>query len=193
MKKSCIFLLAMMMTAISANAQNEVGQVTLKPMAGINLATMTNTDDSDMRVGLTAGVEAEFGVAENFSFSAGALYSMQGVKGSDSGVDLTVKLDYINVPILANYYVIPGLAVKAGIQPSFKVTAKAEAETSGASAEVDLNGAKSFCLSIPMGLSYEISNFVLDARYNLGLTKALSGSDSKHSVFMFTLGYKFAL
>ena len=197
MKKKCFYLFAMMMMAISANAQNEVGQVTLKPMVGINLATVTDLHNSDMRVGLAAGVEAEFGVAENFSISAGALYSMQGCKFSESGTDLTIKADYINVPILANYYVIPGLAIKAGIQPAFNVSDKAEAEAGGTSAEVDLNDlgvdVNGFYLSIPVGASYEYKNFVLDARYNIGVTKAAKDLDSKHNVFQFTLGYKFSL
>lgn len=197
MKKRCFYLFAMMSMAISAYAQNEVGQVTLKPTVGVNFATMTDTDDAKMRIGFAAGVEAECGVAENFSVSAGVLYSMQGVKGSEGLVDLTVKTDYINIPILANYYPVKGLAIKAGIQPALKVSAKAEADVSSgsvsASAEEDLNGTKGFYLSVPIGLSYEISNFVLDARYNLGLTKAFDWADSKHSVFQLTLGYKFAL
>lgn len=196
-----MMIAAMMIAAVSANAQNEIGQVTLKPLVGINLATMTDTKGSDMRVGLAAGVEAEYGVAENFSLSAGLIYSMQGVKGNfvEDGVpvDLTVKTDYINIPILANYYVIPGLAIKAGIQPAFKASAKAEAEASvagvSASAEEDLAGTKSVYLSVPVGVSYEISNFVLDARYNWGLGKAFDWADAKHSVFQFTLGYKFSL
>lgn len=48
-------------------------------------------------------------------------------------------------------------------------------------------------LSIPVGLSYEISNVVLDARYNWGVTKAFDGLDSKNSVFQVTIGYKFQL
>lgn len=51
---------------------------------------------------------------------------------------------------------------------------------------------KGFELSIPVGLSYEISDFVIDARYNFGVTKVAEG-DSKNSVFQFTVGYKFAL
>ncbi|MBR1545596.1 MAG: PorT family protein [Prevotella sp.] len=199
--KKMMMIAAMMIAAISANAQNEVGQITLKPMVGINLATMTKMDDSKMRVGLAAGVEAEYGVAENFSVTAGVLYSMQGVKFSASeggvSIDETLKLDYINIPILANYYIIPGLAIKAGIQPAFKASAKVKAEASyqgeSASDTEDLDGAKGFYLSIPVGLSYEYQSFVLDARYNLGVTKAFDGGDSKHSWFMFTLGYKFAL
>jgi hypothetical protein len=203
--KKLMMIAAMMLMSMGAFAQNEVGQFTLKPMVGLNLATMTKTDDSKMRVGLAAGVEGEYGVAENFSVTAGVLYSMQGVKFTDSGniygnnvkMDLTYKLDYINIPILANYYIVKGLAVKAGIQPAFKASAKLKAEaTSGSSSASDsesLSGVKGFCLSIPFGLSYEYSDFVLDARYNLGVTKAFENGDPKHSWFMISLGYKFAL
>jgi hypothetical protein len=150
-------------------------------MAGINLATMTKTTDSKMRVGLAAGLEFEYGVAENFGLSAGVLYSMQGVKSKTA--DVTMKLDYINIPVLANYYIVKGLAIKAGIQPGFNVQKKIGDEKI-------TDGVKSFYLSVPMGLSYEFSNVVLDARYNLGLTKAFKEGDSKHSYFTITLGYR---
>ena len=156
-----MMIAAMMIAAISANAQNEVGQVTLKPMAGINLATMTNTNDSKLRVGLAAGVEAEYGVAENFGISAGVLYSMQGVKASEQllggKLDVTYKMDYINIPVLAQYYVVPGLAIKAGIQPGFKasakVTAKASANGETAKDSENLEDVQGFALSIPSAWS----------------------------------------
>ena len=199
--KKIMMIAAMMLLSVGAFAQNEVGQFTLKPMAGVNLATLTKTDDSKLRVGLAAGVEAEYGIAENFSLSLGALYSMQGVKftekGSGATLDVTYKLDYINIPVLANYYLFKGFAIKAGIQPAFKASAKVKAELSSGSASVKdsetLDGVKGFALSIPFGLSYEYESFVLDARYNLGVTKAFDAGDSKNSWFMFTLGYKFAL
>lgn len=185
MKK--LFLIAAMMVAtLSANAQNEVGQWSIKPMAGINLATMTKTTDSKMRVGLAAGAELAVGAAENFEVSAGVLYSMQGVKGKGDLDGLTYKLDYINIPILANFYVTRGLAIKAGVQPGFNVTKKISAD--GVSADID--GVKGFAFSVPVGLSYEIGGVVLDARYNWGLTKAFKDVDSKHSYFSITLGYK---
>ena len=132
MKKMMIFA-AMMVATLCANAQNEVGQVTLKPTVGMNIASMTKADNSKVRPGIVAGIEAEFGVAENFGITAGVLYSQQGVKGKDEvkvdisdlglGVGildlqgkLTYKLDYINIPILAQFYPVKGLALKAGIQ-----------------------------------------------------------------------------
>ncbi|MBQ8456986.1 MAG: hypothetical protein IJ540_05230 [Prevotella sp.] len=55
------------------------------------------------------------------------------------------------------------------------------------------DGIKSFQFAIPVGASYEYKNFVLDARYNIYLTKIYKDGDGRHSVFAITLGYKFAL
>ena len=51
----------------------------------------------------------------------------------------------------------------------------------------------SFDFAIPVGLSFENSNVVLDARYNIGVMKMVDGDDTKNSVFQFTFGYKFSL
>jgi len=194
--KKLMIIAIMMVAAVSAKAQNEAGQASIKPMAGINLATMTKTNDSKMRVGLAAGLEFEYGVTDNFGISAGVLYSMQGVKGkeywlgSNAKADITYKFDYINVPILANYYIVKGLAIKAGVQPGFNVKKKVAVEVAGVKDDATVDDVKGFALSIPMGLSYEFSNVVLDARYNLGVTKAIKDIDSKHSYFTITLGYR---
>ena len=223
--KKIMMIAAMMVAAVTANAQNEVGQITLKPTVGLNIATMTKIDGSKVRPGFIAGVEGEYGVSENFGITAGIFYSQQGVKGNDEieidlddlkemGIDLgvgllnikgkeTYKLDYINIPIMAQYYPTKGLALKAGIQPGFCVNKKykfegtasiSPSESKSFNEEYKLTeGVKGFQFAIPVGVSYEYANFVLDARYNIYLTKALKGSDSRHSVFSFTLGYKFAL
>lgn len=192
--KKLFMIAAMMVATLSANAQNEVGQWSIKPMVGANFATMTKTTDSKMRVGVTAGAEFAVGAAENFEISFGALYSMQGVKGKTDilgvNVDQTYKFDYINIPVLANYYVAPGFAIKAGIQPGFNIKKKAKVEAAGVSEDATVDDVKGFALSVPVGLSYEFSNFVIDARYNWGLTKAIKDYDSKHSYFSITLGYK---
>ena len=86
----------------------------------------------------------------------------------------------------------PGFAVKLGLQPGFNVNSKAKAKGNGGSVEADID-AKTVDLSIPIGLSYEFSNFVIDGRYNWGVTKVAKDSDSKNSVFQITLGYKLPL
>lgn len=182
--KKFFVIAAMMVAALTVNAQNEAGQITLQPKAGINLSNLTSFDDSKMKVGLVAGVEAEYGISEKFGVAAGVLYSMQGC--GVKNVSDKIKMDYINIPILAQFYPVKGLAIKAGVQPAFCVSAK------WGSAKI--TNKESFDFSIPVGLSYEISKFVIDARYNLGLTKVFdAGTSHKNSVFQFTVGYKFGL
>lgn len=97
---------------------------------------------------------------------------------------------------MANVYVVKGLAVKLGIQPGFKVssTVKTDLNTSigSTTGSRDIK-AQSVDFSIPVGISYEYSNFQLDARYNWGLTKVFENGKDKNSVFQITLGYKFDL
>ena len=197
---------AMMVAAISANAQNEVGQLTLMPKAGINISTVTGDGvNKKSKVGLVAGIEAEYGISEKFGLQFGLLYSMEGCKsdlviatgeGASAFRAEGVKwnLDYINIPIMAQYYVVKGLAVKAGIQPAFNVRGKWSVDgNSGKMKDLGFEP-KAFNFSIPVGLSYEYQNFVLDARYNICVTKLVKDADQgRNSTFAITLGYKFAL
>ena len=184
--KKFMMMVAMAFATLTASAQAEAGTLTLKPFVGMNLANVTKLD-GDMKVGVVAGAELGYQATDAFAVTAGVAYSMQGSKAKNN--DVKLKMDYLNIPILANYYVVKGLAIKAGVQPGFLLSSKL--------GDADIkDGCKKFDLSIRMGLSYEISDFVIDARYNLGLTKSFKGDDvegTKHSVIQITLGYKFAL
>ena len=182
-----MMIAAMMLMSIGAFAQ---GQVYIKPMVGGTMATLTGdgVKDAKMKIGLAVGAELGYAISSNIDVTAGLLYSMQGTGSDDS--DDNINMDYLNIPILFNYYVAPGLAIKAGVQPGFLLSSKW-----GDDDFKDLN--ETFDLSIPLGLSYEISDFVIDARYNLGITDVLKSGKGFHwdgkarnSVIMLTLGYK---
>lgn len=192
MKK--LFLMAVVMLAsVASFAQHATGSFTLQPKVGLNIASLTKSDGADPRFGVAAGVEAEYQATDIFGISAGVLYSMQGNKFEERGITTTNKVDYINIPILANVYVVKGLAVKVGVQPGFKVNDEYKIGNGDHSISGNADKAKSFDFSIPVGMSYEFSNVVLDARYNFGCTKVLDGVDCRNSVFQITLGYKFDL
>ena len=187
--KKVLMIAALMLATMSANAQG----MFVKPMVGGTLATLTGdgVKDAKMKVGLVAGAEFGINFSEQFGVTAGLLYSMQGSGIKDS--DHNWNTDYLNIPILANYYIIPGLAVKAGIQPGILTRAKY--------GDHDYKDyLESLDISIPMGLSYEFSDFVIDARYDLGLTDILKSekgmhwdAKAKNSVIMLTIGYKIPL
>ncbi|AXV48683.1 PorT family protein [Prevotella denticola] len=193
--KKVLVVAALMFSSVATFAQHAVGSFNLQPKVGVSIANLTDNNSSDARVGLVAGVEGEYQASDIFSVSAGVLYSMQGAKYDAFGAKSTEKLDYINVPIMANVYVVKGLAVKLGVQPGFKVNDKLDLRMPVlGGALVDLK-AKSVDFSIPVGISYEYNNFQVDARYNWGLTKVFDVDklDQKNSVFQITLGYKFDL
>ncbi|MBF1645195.1 MAG: PorT family protein [Prevotella sp.] len=191
--KKIMLVAALMLSSVATFAQHAVGSFNIQPKVGLNIANLTDYSKSDARLGLVAGAEGEYQATDIVSVSAGLLYSMQGAKVNQPLVTVTQKLDYINIPITANVYVVKGLAVKLGVQPGFKVGDVASVDASRA-LNVALPGkAKSFDLSIPVGVSYEYNNFQLDARYNWGVTKVYEGSKVKNSVFQITLGYKFDL
>lgn len=192
MKKFLASALMLLAASTMTFAQNAVGSFSLQPKAGISIADMTDTQGTTSRIGFVGGLEGEYQASDIFSLSLGVNYSQEGFKMKNS--DNKIKLDYINVPILANVYLTKGLAVKVGVQPGFNVGNSVTVDgNTMSSSKKDYDGIKSVALSIPVGLSYEISNVVLDARYNWGVTKAFDGLDSKNSVFQVTIGYKFQL
>jgi hypothetical protein len=198
--KKILVVAALMLSSVSTFAQHAVGSFNLQPKVGVSIANLTELKDTDPRVGVVAGVEGEYQASDIISVSAGVLYSMQGSKYEyelrSQKYKSTNKLDYINVPIMANVYVTKGLAVKLGVQPGFNVSSSNKQEVNtfagSGSSTFDVK-AKSVDFSFPVGLSYEYNNFQLDARYNWGLTKAFENGKAKNSVFQITLGYKFDL
>lgn len=190
--KKIMLVAALMLSSVATFAQHAVGSFNLQPKVGVSIANVTEFKGTDPRVGIVAGLEGEYQATDIFSVSAGVLYSMQGAKGNWGDlIDATNRLDYINVPIMANVYVVKGLAVKLGVQPGFNVSNKISANNR---ATFDnLVKAQSVDVAIPVGVSYEYNNFQLDARYNWGVSKAYKFDKAKNSVFQITLGYKFDL
>ena len=204
--KRLMILTAILTMVVVAKAQHEEGDFMVQPKVGLNIATLSDADKAI--TDLHFGIEAEYMVTDNFSLGLGAILSNQGAKYDyldESGQNkYTVDLDYVHVPILASYYVLPGLAVKAGVQPGFKMRAKAKFDDRTIDLDElyklgsvlvgeDIKVSK-FDLSIPVGVSYEYKNIVLDARYNWGLIKVMNVGDAFYNrCFMVSLGYKLEL
>ncbi len=197
--KKILMLVMAVVTCMTVNAQNEEGETTVMLKGGMNFATLAGDPDAKFKIGYAVGLELEYGLAEKWGLVGGVQYSLQGEK--DDKHDMNLKLGNINVPLLAQYYIVKGLAVKAGLQLGFLVSKKATVQ--GENYDYDKLEAlglipsdfRKFDLAIPMGLSYELGGFVLDARYNLGLIcifkESANYSDTyRNSVIQLTLGYK---
>ena len=200
--KKLMLIAAMMVATMGLQAQ----QMFLKPMVGGTLATLTDTEDSKLKLGFTGGMEVGFHIIQPLAITAGALYSQQGtyLEEIDNHKDRKTTLAYLNVPVLANYYILPELCVKAGIQPGFLLTAKTEDKQRRGEGWLEYKDTSKdhynkVDLSIPVGISYEVTDVaVLEFRYNLGISKIFDknkvlASDARNSVMMLTIGYKIPL
>jgi hypothetical protein len=212
--KNFFLLLVMMGVAITSQAQHKEGDITIQPRIGVSFSNITGDDlfsgDSKMKINLTYGFEVEHFFTDQLSVAGGLLFTNQGYKfdyyeGVEPGGNSVKKTGNFNnyyalVPITVNYYVIEGLAVKAGIQPAFRVKTQLKVDDR----KLDMDDAMDFLfgnhevtvnkfdLSIPVGFSYEYNKIVFDARYNFGLIKIFKGLEksSRNSAITLTLGYK---
>lgn len=221
---------AMMVAAVSANAQFEPGTWSIQPKIGGTLSKVsnmpnfnfgrignTNLDvDKSIYTGALIGAEFEYQIAQPFSLAAGLNFSMQGCKWGDfelkngdisvKAKDLKMELNYLNIPIVANFYLFKGFAIKTGVQFGFLLSAKQKGtttikegdRTTETKESTDLkDGCKKFDVAIPIGISYQVPTIpiYIDGRYNLGLTNINKDGDTnyKNQVFQVTVGYKFAL
>ena len=144
-----------------------------------------------------------------------------GQYGIVAMVDGDVHGDYLSFPLLANVYIpqVPGLAVKLGVQVSALVKDRMDANIQGViyNLKVPPSGyhesgefydktvimttwrsdvLKSMDFGIPIGLSYEFKNIVLDARYYFGLRKIDNTEDEesiRNRCLTVTLGYRLHL
>lgn len=167
------------------------------------------------RPGFTGGVDVMYQVSDNVGLSLGLSYVQAGCKYKDvddNGVtwhDHYDRMDYISVPLVGHSYIAPGLSINVGVAPSFLIYGKYHAgmqtydldtdghRTNVKEAEIDQDikkGLRNFTLSIPVGISYEYENVVLDARYNVGVLNAYKyGLTARNKVFEVSVGYKFDL
>ena len=193
--KKLLTITAAALMAISASAQSEAGSLTWKPNVGITVASVVDVDDDikDSRssaIGLTAGVEAMYMINDKFGVAAGLNYTGYNINMKEDK-DYTASNYYFNVPVTANYYVAPGLALKAGIAMNLLSSAKVDGESKNPIGGKHKELYKSTFFSIPVGASYEINDFVFDARYNFGVSDAEKYGPGRLNAFTFTVGYKF--
>ncbi|MBR4729654.1 MAG: PorT family protein [Prevotella sp.] len=133
-----------------AEAQNQKGTFSIKPMAGVNISSLGSPTIEDLyhaKVRFTAGAEAEYAVKNCLGLSLGLMYSQQGanVDGSvalyqplDNGeilysvshMDGYLHADYLNLPVMAHVYVpaIRGLSINAGVQVGLLVNDRMTAD-----------------------------------------------------------------
>lgn len=236
MKRKLLFVFFVMASSL-AMAQRAAGTFSVIPRVGVSLANLSGDAvytsvggdnsvalKSRYKAGFVGGVDFDYQFIPQLSVSLGAFFSQQGCRYANDKVEeeiagkkykylgfsnASTQLNYLNIPLMANFYLSDNFAIKCGVQVGVNLSGKMKYTETPYSVnedgEVELEkpidynfdaNCKKVDISIPVGLSYEYENVIVDARYNIGLSKiydvaGLKGS--KGQVIQFTVGYRFEL
>jgi len=138
---------------------------------GLNLSNVVSENSSNGAsiAGFHVGLLAHFHLNEQFALQPEVVFSTQGAKLSNSGVETQLNLNYVNIPISLQFMFDNGFRLFAGPQVGFLVGAKSYTNNTESDRNDDF---RSFDMGAIFGVSYinPDSNFGIDARYNYGFT-----------------------
>jgi hypothetical protein len=199
-----LFMVTIVVTASKASAARWF----LGTLGGVNIADLTDVDETSMRTGFSGGgfVGADF--SESLTGRVEFLYTQKGAQRNQNpefgGDDTTAKLDYVEFPILLvldlNSSPTSEFSVIGG--PSFGYNLVAEEELEDGSVADYADYVNKFEASLVLGAEFEhieqsLSIF-LDTRITIGLTGILDNLGSeldgvKNIGFGVLVGVKFPL
>lgn len=197
MKKLFLLTAALFLFGYSASAQFKLGA-----KAGMNISTLA-VDGEKALLGANVGLigQIKFGDSK-FAIQPEVLFSMQGNKFKDvlyyepdffpGGFvvdELSIKLNYVLIPVMVQYYVAPGFNLELGPQLGFLASAKAKVKVGGESESGSIKSvANNVDFTFNFGAAYELPAIPLGfyARYSLGVTNVMKDDDGGNNrVFQF--------
>ncbi len=156
--------------------------------AGVNRSTITGMDEKN-RIGFVGGGFAAYRWPGWIALQGELLYSQQGAM-QGANYDYLLSLDYLNVAVMANFYLVNGFNFQAGMQPGFLL--RAQRETAQGAVKMDC---RTFSLNYALGIGFDYGRFTSSLRYTLGANTINPRTSplgvSENSVFQLMVGWRF--
>ncbi|WP_111706244.1 porin family protein [Lutibacter citreus] len=188
MKKVLLIAVITILGLTNVNAQD----INFGIKGGLNFASISgdNTENIDPVTAFNLGIMSEIQISNKFSFQPELMFSGVGYSIEDD----TVALNYLNIPLMAKYYLTKGFSVEAGPQIGYLLSAKNES--------VDIKDSfNSVDFGLNVGIGYKLDNGLnFGARYNFGLSdinksdvENINGftGNNKNSALQISIGYFF--
>ena len=194
MKKIFFAVIAVMVFGFT-NAQNrEKGAIELIPQIGYSSANYYGESDLESNAisGVTFGVGADYFFNDRWSLRSGLHYQKMGAEGSGGYEE---KLNYLTLPVNANWHFGPTRKWNLNFGPSFSMLMSAENNFGDIK-----DSANSFQLGLAYGIGYKIEvnekfSILVDFQGITGLTEVPKDSDFtlKNAYSSFNVGGVFKL
>jgi hypothetical protein len=196
--KKLFFIAVLVISMTSLKAQSTHFGAKL----GVNSTTMSISGDSaemekysDGKYGLSVGLVGDFMLSEQFAVSGEINYAMAGDVFSLDDAKITYYLSYIQIPVMAKYFINESFYLNAGPQIGFLMSADGEAEYNGSTDSQDVKDEfESTDFGLNIGAGYKFDNgLFLDLRYSAGLSDIVKEEETtaKNNGFLFSVGYFF--
>jgi len=187
MKKTFCTLSAVILIACAVAAQ----QTHFGLKGGVNFSSVEidDGDDYESKTGIHLGGLAHIHITRHFALQPELVFSMQG--GEDESENMKLKLNYINIPLLAQYMTNEGFRLQTG--PQLGILASAKSKFGDVEIDSD-NDVSSVDFSWTFGAGYLFrSGFGIDARYNLGISNISDDEsfEARNRVFQLGVFYQF--
>ena len=197
MKKMLMSLAAIVAIGFGANAQRK-GDVSFGVKGGLNISAVGGDYRSDYntKAGFHIGGLAEIAINKKFAIQPELVFSTQGARGhyydgySRRHRDATLRLNYINIPVLVKYYITDQFSVEGGPQLGFNVSSKVKTPHETYKVH-DITTAD---LALTAGVTYRLKNNVFfSARHNFGVTNInkYGNGVARNNTLQLSVGYKF--
>lgn len=163
--------------------------------AGANFSSLNgdDVDDVDGRTSFHVGGVVNIGISELFSVQPELIYSSQGASADDSDGDISINLDYINIPIMADFQLAEGFSLQGGPQVGFNISSKLDFDGE----DEDIDNIQTLDFGVGIGAQYVLPmNLFFQARYVTGITNVFEEEDgfdteAKNSTISISVGYFF--
>ncbi|MDZ7758430.1 porin family protein [Rhodohalobacter sp.] len=205
MKKLTSLLIILFMTAAMIQQANAQSPVSFGLQAGMNISNFSGSDfEYEAKTGLTVGATLDISLpAIPFGIVSGVNYTQKGAKLEDEGVSGKIKVDYIEVPIMAKFQLGPPGPITPhflfGPYIGFNMNAEAEfddgeffagGDISDFTKSTEFGGVAAVGLDFSLG----ITKLNAQARYSYGFSSVFeddSDDGEKNAVLSVVVGIMF--
>ncbi|MGY3794786.1 porin family protein [uncultured Aquimarina sp.] len=198
MKKRIIVFVVAILSISMVSAQKISDEDPLYARAGfkggVNYSSILgDADDVSGRVRIHLGAVVEYPISSKFYIQGELLYSAQGYKTDVAGVEQTISLNYISLPIISKFYITDNISLETGPQFSLLTTI---GNDDVADNDPFFDSFRDLDISWAFGAGYKLeSGLFFQLRYNLGLTNindpGIIDVTNRNSIAQLSVGYLF--
>lgn len=192
MKREALLLMIMLGYNTMVDAQQKIHPpIELLVKGGVNLNGQNSSiiEGKDKKGGYNAGVAVNIPFKDSgFSIQPEINFVSKGTKVTNKAMREMFFLNYIEIPVLAKF-TVDSFYLNAGPSVGFLTWENAPVNRSYKTQSLD------FGLQFGIGFNIHVGygNFIIDTRYNLGLSNISESSNVKNKDFLLSFGYSIPL